>query len=301
MSPSLGLLQNRLVALRVNIMYGSGATGIEEKLGLVEIFFFSCQCVETGQRHLGYLVSRHHLVLPDVGTYLLHYAIGITLGDIQELGTARGLIMGAGGIHHVPEVVKLMAQHLHLTPSGVARPAMGMLGVDGACGIEIAVWLLGSPHHIEHTVDVSHHLLVGIGLEDIAGTLDGLVHIGVVEGETHKRAHVPCLGVQSLVAGMLQGIGSHLKVLVAVFALTLAESQWYRHLTCSLQSVAPEGTRSNLHTGKRHLGIGIAIRNGSVGSHREYSSRHDKHCSRDHLFHSFWRFRLISAKLTLII
>ena len=39
---------------------------------------------------------------------------------------------------------------------------------------------------------------------------------------------------------MLQGISSHLEVLVTVLALTLAESQWHGYLAGSLQSGTPE-------------------------------------------------------------
>ena len=56
-----------------------------------------------------------------------------------------------------------------------------MLGIDGACGVEIAVRLLRSSNDVEHAVNVSLELLVGIGLKDVAGTLDGLIHVGVVK------------------------------------------------------------------------------------------------------------------------
>ena len=115
-----------------------------------------------------------------------------------------------------------------------------MLWVDGTGSIEIAIWLLCSTHHIKHTVDVSLQLLVWISLENIAGSLNGLINIGIIEREAHKLAHVPLLGVQPRVIRMLQGIGSHLKVLVSVLTLALAKSQRNSYLLGSLQAGTPE-------------------------------------------------------------
>ena len=91
-----------------------------------------------------------------------------------------------------------------------------MFWVDGTGGIEIAIWLLCRTYHIEHAVDVSLQLLVRISLEDVAGTFDGLINISVIEREAHELAHIPLLGVQTRVVRMLQGIGSHLEILVTV-------------------------------------------------------------------------------------
>ena len=72
--------------------------------------------------------------------------------------------MGTGGIHHVPEVIELVARVLLCCPSLIGSPAMGMLGIDGAGGVEIAVGLLGSSHHIEHRVDIGFQSGVWISL-----------------------------------------------------------------------------------------------------------------------------------------
>ena len=269
MSPCLVLLQDGLVALAIDVMDGGRAAGIEEILRLVEIFLFPRQGIETRQCHLGNLVSRHYLVLTGVGTHFPDHAVGIPLGDVKELGAARSLVMGAGGIHHVAEIIELVAQYLHHAPSLVARPSVWMSRIDGAGGVEVAVWLLCCTHHVKHTVDVSHHFLVGIGLEDVAGSLDGLVHVGVVEGESHELAHVPLRRIQTRVTGMLQGIGSHLEVLVAMLALTFGECQGHRRLARRLQSVSPEGIGSNLHAGKGDLGKGIAIVQHILRRHRQ--------------------------------
>ena len=77
-----------------------------------------------------------------------------------------------------------MAQVLFLAPALVSCPFMGILRVLRATSVEIAVRLLCRSDDIEHRIDISHEFLVGIGLQDIAGTLDCLVRIGVVKGQT---------------------------------------------------------------------------------------------------------------------
>ena len=235
------------------------ATIVEQILSLIEIFLLTRQGVKTSQSHLGNLMTWHHGSLSCLWPHLLDYTISITLGDVEELGATRSLIMSASRIHHVTEVVELMAQHLFLLPSLVTTPSMRMLWVDGTSCIEIAIRLLCRSDHVEHTVDISLQLFVGIGLEDIASTFDGLIDIGIIEGESHKLAHVPGRGIQSLMTRMLQGIGSHLEILVTVLALTFAESQRNRHFLCGLQTSTPKGVLRNLHTGKRNLGEWITI------------------------------------------
>ena len=58
---------------------------------------------------------------------------------------------------------------------------------------------------------------------------------------------------------MLQRISSHLEILVAPFALALAEGQWDGHLTGSLYALSPERLWCHLHRSKRYLGIRIAV------------------------------------------
>ena len=241
MTYSLLLLQDRSLALRIWVADMSLATIIEQILSLIQILLLTGQGIETSQSHLCNLMSWHHGSLTSIRSNLLYHAIGIALCDVQELGATRSLIVSTGCIYHVTEVVKLVARILVLDPTLISRPSVWMLRVDGTGGIEIAIWLLCRTYHIEHAVDISLQLLVRISLEDIAGTFDGLIHIGIIEREAHKLAHVPLLGVQSRVVRMLQGIGSHLEVLVTVLAFALAESQRNGYLLGSLQAGTPEG------------------------------------------------------------
>ena len=139
-------------------------------------------------------MTRHHAGLSGIGTYLLDDAVGIALGDVEESGGACGLIVGAGGVDHMAEVIELVAQDLFHLPALLATPLVGMFRVDGAGGIEVAVGLLGSRHHVEHGVDISFQFLVRVGLEHIACALDGLVYIGIVEREAHELRDIPLRG-----------------------------------------------------------------------------------------------------------
>ena len=97
-----------------------------------------------------------------------------------------GLIMCAGGVYHVSEIVKLVAKIFFLSPALASRPSVRMLRIDGACCVQIAVRFLGGTYDVEHAVDIGLQLFVGICLEDVACSLYGLVYIGIVKRESHK-------------------------------------------------------------------------------------------------------------------
>ena len=247
MAPSLFLLYHRLIALRVKILTTSFATIIQQELSLVKIFLLASKHIQTGQRHLGNLVSRHHAGLTSLGTYLANHTIGITLGNVQELIRPCGLIVRTGSIYHMTEVIQLMTQNFLNLPTLLATPLVWVLGIDGAGRIKVAIGLLGSTYHIQNRVDISLQLSIGIGLQHIAGTLDGLIHIGIIEREAHKLRHIPLLGLQSGMAWVLQRVGSHLKILVTMLALTLRESQRDGYFASRLDTIAPEGVWSNFN------------------------------------------------------
>ena len=155
--------------------------------------------------------------------------------------------MGAGGVYHVTEVIEFVTQHILQYPTFLTAPAVRMLWIDGAGRIEIAVGLLGGTYDIKHGVDVGLQLFVRIGLEDIACTFDGLIDIGIIERESHELRDIPLGRLQAGVSRMLQSIGRHLEILVAVLALTLRERQRNGHLAGGLDTVAPEGVGRDLH------------------------------------------------------
>ena len=157
------------------------ATIVQQKFGLIKVFFLTGEDIQTGQSHLGNLMTRHYTSLSWFWTHLPDNAVGITFGNVEELRTACSLIVGAGGIHHVSEVVEFVARMLLCCPASVGSPSVRMLRVDGTGGIEITVRFLGGTHHIEHGVDISLQFGIGISLEYIRGTFDGLIDIGVIE------------------------------------------------------------------------------------------------------------------------
>ena len=204
-------------------------------------------------------MTRHYTSLAAAGSHLAAHAVGVAPGNVEEFPAARCLIMGTGRIHHVTQVIQLVAQVLLLHPSLLACPLVRLRGIDGTCRIEVAVGLLSSPHYVEHRVDiVLQHLVVGQA-QHIAGTLDGLIDIGIVERETHELAHVPFVGFQPLMSWMLQRVGRHCEIIVAVLALALAESQRNSYRAGSLHALSPECVGFHLHLREAHLIDGIAV------------------------------------------
>ena len=67
---------------------------------------------------------------------------------------------------------------------------MRMLWVLCTGGIEVSVSLLSRSDDVEHAVDICLEFLVRVGLEYVAGTLDGLVWVGVVETVGHQFAYI---------------------------------------------------------------------------------------------------------------
>ena len=184
MSYGLILFDDGLMSLRIVVGNGGLATIVKEELGLVKVFFVASHEVELCQSHLCNLVSWNDTGLSWVRAYLLTYDIGITDSDIQELTAACSLIVGDSTFHHVAEVIQFMAQIFLHAPTFLTSPLMRVLWILRAACIEIAVRLLCRSDDIEHRIDISHKFLVGIGLQDIAGTLDCLIRIGVVKGQT---------------------------------------------------------------------------------------------------------------------
>ena len=248
MTHRLVLLDHGLVGLAVGILARGQATTVEEVLGLVEIFTVTCHEVEFHESHLGNLVSGHTIYLPLPQSDLAADAVGIADGDVEEVALARGLIVGNGTFEHVAKVVELMAQHLDLLPALGAMPLVRVLGVHGPGGVKVTVGLLSALHDLEHRIDIGHKTLVGIGLQRITGTFDGLIDIGVVERETF---HFDVFGVLAC-----QLTRSNLEIAVTARLLTLRKSQGDGHLAAGLKALSPE-TVTHLDLGKWHRRDGV--------------------------------------------
>ncbi len=132
-----------------------------------------------------------------------------------------------------------MAAALHLGPALGADPGVRVPGVHLAGGIEIAIGLLGRRNQHQHAVDIGLQRSVGIGLQEVAGALNRLVDVGVIEREP---AHaVRGIGLR----------GAH-EVVVAPRLLAFAESERDGHFAAGLQARAPEGV-GDLDVGERDL------------------------------------------------
>ena len=150
MPPCLRLLNDGFVTLRIEVTTTRLATVVQQELRFIKIFLLTCQHIEASQCHLRDLMTWHHTSLTCIRSHLTDDTVSITFGDIQEFFASCRLIVGAGSIHHVTEVIQLMAQEVLHFPALLACPMMWMRRVDGTGGIQVTVWLLGSTHHVQH-------------------------------------------------------------------------------------------------------------------------------------------------------
>ena len=227
-------------------MHDSGlSTIVEQELCLVEVLLFAGGQIEFGERHLCNLMAGHHTGLTWIRSNLAADTIGIAAGDVEELRRTCGLPVGNGSFHHVAEVIELVRKVFLLRPARASCPVMWVVGILRACSVEVAVGLLSGSDDVEHRVYVRLQLLVGIGLQDVAGTLNGLVGVGVVERIAHA-AHLEHL------RRVFQVCSCILKVLVAAFALALREGEGDGDGARGFQAFAPERICGNLHLCERH-------------------------------------------------
>ena len=80
-----------------------------------------------------------------------------------------------------------MAQFLNLLPTLGTSPFMRMFRIHCTGCIEIAIGLLRPSHNHQHTVNIILQFYIGKSLQQIAGTFNGFIHIGIVE---RKASHM---------------------------------------------------------------------------------------------------------------
>ncbi len=247
------LLHDGLVGLRILVFDGRLAAVVEEELGFVEVLPLARHEVKLRQSHLGNLVAGHDQCLSRTGAHLLANEVGIADGNVEELAAARCLIVGNGRLHHVPQVIQLVASLFLRAPTLRPGPVMGVFGVLRPGCIEVAVRLLGRCNHVQHRVDVGGKGLVGKGLQDVARALDGLVGVGIVEGEGALLYFEDARRALQ----MLRRIG---EIRVAARLLALRESKGNGHFAARLQALPPERAGDNLDGSEGNGRDGIAIR-----------------------------------------
>ena len=102
-----------------------------------------------------------------------------------------------------------------------------MVGIHGAGGVQVTVRLLGSSHNCQYAIYVLVHPFVGIGLHGVAGSFDGLVHIGVIEQQSFEFI-------------ILARMCRQFKIMITPGLLTLAEGKRYGHFTACLETLSPK-------------------------------------------------------------
>jgi hypothetical protein len=121
-------------------------------------------------------------------THFSTYTIRILDGNVEEILLACSLIMSHSSFAEMTEIVELMGEVFHPFPALGASPVVRVLRVLCTGSIEITVRFLTRSNDSNHAVHIfvqtpPLELGVGIGLQEVAGTLDGLVWVSVVEGE----------------------------------------------------------------------------------------------------------------------
>ena len=197
-------------------------------------------------------MTRHHAHLAGIGPYLLTGHVGIAAGNVEELAFARSLPVGDSTLNHVTEIVELVTQILLFHPTTVASPVMRVGRVLRAGGIEVAVGLLRLGNDVDDRVAVGLQTLVRIGLQDIGGTFECLVGVGIVERVAHAVDLEHLRGVLQVGSGVLE-------VLVAAFALALREGEGYGSVTTGLEALTPERAGRHLDGGEGNGGDGVPV------------------------------------------
>ena len=224
------LLHHGLVRLAVSVAPRSMAALVKEELRLVQVLAVARHDIEFGQGHFGYLMAGHTYQLPLLRTDFTTHAVGITDGNIQKVPFSRGLVMRNGTLHHVTEVIKLVAQVLYFFPTLAARPFVRMLGIHRAARVQVAIRLLRCRHNDQHAVDIRFQFLVRIGLQQIACAFYRLVHVRIVE---RKTFHLVIFAWMSRFD----------KVFIPAGLFAFTEGQRNRNLTTRLQALSPKGIR----------------------------------------------------------
>ena len=97
------------MGLAVSVGSRCAASHVKEELGLAKVFFIAGDNVEFGQCHLSNLMSGHSHQLAFVRPDFTAHTVGITTGYVEKLMAACSLIMCAGSVYHVSQVIELVA------------------------------------------------------------------------------------------------------------------------------------------------------------------------------------------------
>ena len=114
--------------------------------------------------------------------------VGFPGRNVEQIGFAGGLVMRGGGFEEMAGVIKFMALLRVIQPAFRAVPPVGMLGVNRADGVEVAVRFLRGGEEANQMIEVSRYFRVGLDSQRIGGAFEDLVRIGVVERKPRQLA-----------------------------------------------------------------------------------------------------------------
>jgi hypothetical protein len=214
---------------------------VQQELGQRQVAPVAGHPVELHEAHLGDLVAGPDGLL--AGAERPVEQLRGPQGHVQQRSLAGRLVMGHRGLVEMSEVVELVAVDLLQLPAPLSRPAMRMLGIDGAGRIEVAVALLGGRDLRDEPVQVGLQLRVRAHAERVGGALDHLIEVGVVEGIARRRLVGERLAPQDR--------GGALEVVDALRLLALLEGERHAHRPVGLDARQPERVRQ-VHGGERH-------------------------------------------------
>ena len=165
--------------MRLVIRAAVRTAGVEKELRQVEISLLSGCPIQFTERHLDDLMTGPTLVL--AGTEILAKQVGVLGGDIKHRLFARCQIVGNRRLVEMPHVVVLMAQEVDVFPAFFSCPVVRLLGIDGSCGIEVAVGLLRRCDLLDEPVKILLHLRIRLDRQTKRSALQNLVDVGVIE------------------------------------------------------------------------------------------------------------------------
>lgn len=257
MADGLALVLGRYMALVVFVGLAVGASCaayVEEILCQAQVVVAPGGAVELHQPHLHYLVAG--LVGEAAAEELVGEQVGVALGHGEQRGVAGGGVVGCGGLEEVAGVVELVAV------DGVPLPALGAHPVvvvarlaGGACGVEVAVGLLGGGDNGHEAVHGGLYGGRGACLPGVAHAFEDLVDVGVVEG---------VVGVEPADVAALEYGGGFLEVEHAAGVVALAEGYGNGGGLVLADAGEPEAV-GKAHLAERHAMDGVVAESAGGG------------------------------------
>ena len=118
--------------------------------------------------------------------------VGSADGALEEFILAGGLVVGDGTLHEFTHVEGLVAEVPVVHPLLAPVPLMEGV-VNGPVGLEVSVGLLCGANLVDDAVDVVLQLGVGTDHENVGGSLEDFIDLGIVVGLSALEGEVALL------------------------------------------------------------------------------------------------------------